>query len=83
MLVASDPHSMNNHDEPLSTALLMNRTKADLPVAGVRNGAHAWCYDGRKTGEGAAAGTGVPVFASLTAGVVTWIDYRTGIEVTV
>lgn len=70
---------MNEH---LDTSNLMKRKKADLPTAGVNNGAHAFATDGRKTGEGAGDGTGVPVWASVTNGTATWIDYRTGIEVT-
>lgn len=67
----------------LDTSELMKRTKAALPTAGVNNGAHAFATNGRKSGEGAGDGTGVPVWASVTSGTTTWIDYRTGVEVLV
>ena len=37
---------------------------ASLPAVGVNEGDWAYAYDGRKVGEGAGAGTGVPVWRS-------------------
>jgi hypothetical protein len=42
-------------------------TVANLPVSGVGNGDWAYAQDGRKNGEGAGAGTGVPVWYSAGA----------------
>lgn len=64
----------------LDSSDLLRRTKAALPTAGVLQGVSAFATDGRKVGEGASAGTGVLVWAAVTAGTVTWVDYRTGLE---
>lgn len=54
-------------------------TKAQLDArAGLRNGAIAWCSNGRKAGEGLGDGTGVPVYYDAAAG--TWNSYRTDAE---
>lgn len=66
--------------EPLEGAR-MRRTKAQLPTAGVRDGAQAWATDGRKTGESAAAGTGCPVY--FTESDRTWRRFYDDTEVTV
>jgi|ETNvirnome_6_100_1030635.scaffolds.fasta_scaffold45996_2 hypothetical protein len=65
----------------LRTEYTIANTKARLPTAGVFNGAEAWCSDGRKVGEGASSGTGVPVYFDESGGV--WMSYRTDAEVTV
>ncbi len=67
--------------QSFSTEHLISRTKAQLPTAGVKNNARAFATDGRKAGEGASSGTGVPVFFDEAAGV--WMSYRTDAEVTV
>ena len=56
----------------LSTNDLLYATVAQLPAANVQSGARAWATDGRKSGEGAGAGTGVLVYADNQAGTVTW-----------
>ena len=63
----------------LSTSILFNAAKADLPTSGVKDGAHAWCSNGLKTGE--SAGTGVPVY--YDAAQALWLSYRTDAEVQV
>lgn len=40
------------------------RTVASLPTAGISDGDWAYAVDGRKAGEAAGAGTGVPVWSS-------------------
>ncbi len=64
----------------LSTEDLFVSLAADLPASGLRDGARAWASDGRKDGEAADEGTGVPVYYDLAAG--TWNSYRTDTEVT-
>ena len=66
--------------EPLSTEHLLSRTTAQLPTQGVRNGAVAWAEDGRKAGEGASSGTGVPVYFDEMSG--SWVSFRTDVAVT-
>lgn len=56
----------------LSTAHLLTCAYVDLPASNVQSGAHAWVTDGRASGEGVGAGTGVEVYAKNIAGVVTW-----------
>jgi hypothetical protein len=51
---------------------------ASLPTAGVQTGDWAYTLDGRKPGEGAGAGTGVPVFRSAGA----WYAVTSGAVVT-
>ncbi len=51
---------------------------ASLPLAGNAEGDWAWALDGRKPGEGAAAGTGVPCFWSNGQ----WIAATSGAAVT-
>lgn len=65
----------------LSTDDLFNGTKAQLDRKGpaCHSGAQAFCSDGRKTGETAGNGTGVPVWYDEAS--ATWIDARTGVEV--
>jgi len=58
--------------EPLSTLHLLICTYAELPLSGVLSGAQAWVTDGRKAGEGAGLGTGVPVYAGTINGTTTW-----------
>ncbi|MDA2954091.1 MAG: hypothetical protein O2976_05705 [Actinomycetota bacterium] len=66
---------------PYSTEDLGSHNLAQLPTQGVNNGATAFCENGRKSGEGAALGTGLLVWFDKTSG--TWIDPRTSTEVTV
>jgi hypothetical protein len=54
-------------------------TVASLPTTGNGNGAPAWASNGRKPGEGAGAGTGVPVFWNPTTG--SWYSYLSGAPV--
>lgn len=65
----------------LSTAELFNARKAQLPTTGLRDGAQAWCSNGRKSGEGAGAGTGVPVYFNLADR--TWRNFYDDAEVQV
>ena len=71
--------------QKLDTTKLMQRNLAELPTAGPQSiqGAMAWALDGRKSGESSSNGTGVPVYADVTDGVITWLTYRGDIEVTV
>lgn len=55
-------------------------TVATLPTTGVANGQYAFASNGRKPGEGAAAGTGVPVF--WNGATSTWFSYCSGAVVT-
>lgn len=55
-----------------------NYPKAKLPTAALA-GDMAYCTDGRKVGEGAGAGTGVPVYFSNTA----WRVYSTDAPVAI
>jgi len=52
---------------------------ASLPAA-AGNGAIAWASNGRKPGEGAGAGTGVPVFYNPATN--NWFSYLSGTVVT-
>lgn len=64
--------------QPLSVNAMLTATVADLEAnysSAVQSGAQAWASDGRKTGEGAGAGTGVPVYADNQDGTVTWRVY--------
>jgi hypothetical protein len=51
---------------------------ANLPTTAIAQGDWAYCLDGRKPGEGAGAGTGVPVFWSAGS----WISACSGAAVT-
>ena len=51
---------------------------ANLPTTGNSQGDLCYATDGRKPGEGAAAGTGVVVFWSVTS----WIAVTSGVAVT-
>lgn len=62
--------------EALSTNHILEGLLASLPTSGVRNGAQAFATDGRKDGEGAGSGTGIPVWYDLTS--TTWRTYTTG-----
>lgn len=55
-------------------------TVAGLPTTGVATGQFAFASNGRKPGEGAAAGTGVPVF--WNSATSTWFSYLSGAVVT-
>ena len=58
-----------------NVALALYRVKttvANLPASGNSEGDWAYALDGRKSGEGAAAGTGMPCFWSTPAGVGAW-----------
>jgi len=52
-------------------------TVADLPATGMAEGDFAYALDGRKTGEGVGAGTGVPVWWSNGA----WVAIDSGAAV--
>lgn len=54
-------------------------TVAALPVTGAA-GQYAWASNGRKAGEGAGVGTGVPVFWNTTTH--SWFSYLSGVAVT-
>lgn len=54
-------------------------TFATLPLTGVA-GQFAWASNGRKPGEGAGLGTGVPVFWNPST--ATWFSYLSGLVVT-
>lgn len=56
-----------------------NYTVADLPTTAA-NGAFAWASNGRKSGEGSGAGTGVPVFWNSSTS--SWYSYLSGAPVT-
>lgn len=60
-------------------------TKVNLPTDGLANGstyASIWfCSNGRKSGEGIGAGTGVPVYWNNATG--KWFTFSTDTEVTV
>lgn len=75
---------MNPIDERASQVLSTNdqltATLASLPLSGVENGARAFATDGRKTGEAAGAGTGIPVWYDRTS--LTWRTYTTGAAAT-
>lgn len=62
--------------EVLGTNDQLVGTLASLPTAGVENGARAFATDGRKDGEGAGAGTGIPVWYDETS--ASWRTYTTG-----
>ena len=55
-------------------------TFAALPATAA-TGANAWVSDGRKPGEGAGTGTGVPVF--WNPATTQWFSYLSGAVVTV
>lgn len=57
----------------LSTETLLQSALANLPTTGLRNGALAWVSDGRKTGEGASAGTGVLAYFDEASG--NWLRF--------
>lgn len=66
----------NEREERISldTESLFNSTLATLPTQGLRDGAQAWIADGRKSGEGAGAGTGLlGYFDSATS---SWLTFR-------
>lgn len=69
------PETVFPDDDLLSTAGLMNRKLANLPTAGVKDGAVAWAADGRKVSEGVGAGTGIPVY--FNAATSSWFAFRT------
>lgn len=54
-------------------------TVATLPATAAA-GQQAWASDGRKPGEGAGTGTGVPVF--FNNATATWYSYLSGAQVT-
>lgn len=61
----------------VDTRNLLTTTVAQLPKQGVLAGATAYASDGRKAGEGAGDGTGVPVYADPAAdGSIVWRVYR-------
>ena len=69
---------MTNEITPLAlqtTVAVLNRRASFF-----RQGAAAFATNGRKDGEGASAGTGVPVWFNETDR--TWRTYTTGAEVT-
>ncbi len=51
---------------------------AALPTSGNAEGDWAYALNGRKTGEGAGAGTGVPVWWSIVSGTGGWYAVRSG-----
>lgn len=55
-------------------------TVAGLPTAGIAIGQYAFASNGRKPGEGAGLGTGVPVF--WNSATSTWFSYCSGAVVT-
>lgn len=57
----------------LSTETLLQANLANLPSAGLRNGALAWVSDGRKVGEGASAGTGALAYYDVASG--NWLRF--------
>lgn len=57
----------------LSTEFLHNAPLAQLSTSG-RDGATAWISDGRKSGEGAEAGTGM--LAYFDSASSTWLSFR-------
>ena len=65
----------------LDTSHLKSALLANLPTEGVRDGAAAWCDDGRKAGEGGGSGTGVPVYFDEAAS--GWFSFRTDAAVLV
>jgi hypothetical protein len=66
----------------VDTRNLLNASVARLPRQGVKAGAVAFAADGRKAGEGAGDGTGVPVYADpATDGSIVWRVYRDDSEV--
>lgn len=68
-------------NEPLSTESLLKRNLADLPTSGVRDGAMVWVSNGRKSGEGASAGTGI--LAYFNESTLSWLRFRDDAAVTV
>ena len=56
-----------------------NYTVAALPTTAA-TGAYAYATNGRKPGEGAGAGTGIPVF--FNSGTNTWFSYSSALVVT-
>ena len=58
-------------------------TAASFPTKGNSPGDLCYALDGRKPGEGAGAGTGVPCFWTPGAVVGTWIAVTSGVAVTV
>lgn len=60
----------------LSTNDQLTGTLASLPLSGVENGARAFATNGRKDGEGAGVGTGIPVWYDETSAL--WRTYTTG-----
>lgn len=72
---------MENEDaRMLTVAHIMEAALADLPTSGVRNGAMGFATNGRKDGEGAGSGTGIPVWYDETS--ETWRTYATGAAAT-
>ena len=55
---------------------------ASLPTTGLAEGDIAYALDGRKAGEGAGAGTGVPCWWSVVAGTGGWYAFGSGALVT-
>jgi hypothetical protein len=68
----------------LGSGITVDPVPATYMVAGLpataANGQYAFAANGRKPGEGAAAGTGVPVFFNSVTG--TWFSYSSGAVVT-
>lgn len=62
------------------TGGFIRRTAAELAALTAYNGMVAYCTDGRKSGEGAGNGTGVPVYYDETTG--DWLVFRDGTAVT-
>jgi len=60
----------------LSTNQLLVDPLARFPTIGVDNGAMGFATDGRKDGEGAGAGTGIPIWFDATSS--TWRTFTTG-----
>ncbi len=64
-----------------STENLIKRQLAQLPTTGLRDGARAWATDGRKEGEGAGTGTGVPAY--FNEATSTWKAFSDDADVVV
>ena len=61
---------------------LFTSTVAGLPRAGVRPGTYAYATDGRRPGEGAGEGTGIPIWADPDpVGYVRWRRFTDNAEV--
>ena len=61
---------------PGSTNHLIVGTLAELGTSSYENGAQGFATDGRKDGEGAGLGTGIPVWYDETS--VLWRTFTTG-----